>query len=126
MSWPMPHVEVVMNNLEGSECFFSLDCFRFYWQLPCEEKSCEYFTIVTPNELWNPNRVIMGATDAVAFCKQAIERVMAPRLDSGVQVWLVDILGNSQGESKMLSMVTSVLSCCEQFGVKLHPGKCEF
>lgn len=29
MTWPMPHFEVVMANLEGSTCYFSLNCFHF-------------------------------------------------------------------------------------------------
>ena len=126
MSWPMPHLEVVMNNLEGSNCFFSLDCFRFYWQLPCEKTSCEYFTIVTPSGLYTPTRVIMGATDAVAFCQQAIERVLSPMLDKGVQAWLDDILGYANGEAKMLDILREVLGRCKDFGVKLHPDKCDF
>ena len=39
MAWPMPHLEVVMANLEGSRCYFSLDCFRFYWKPPLDEGS---------------------------------------------------------------------------------------
>nr|CCA26107.1 AlNc14C347G10867 [Albugo laibachii Nc14] len=49
MAWSMPHLKVVMANLEGSQCEFSLDCFRFYWQLPLDEDSRDYFTIVPPS-----------------------------------------------------------------------------
>jgi hypothetical protein len=31
-SWPMPHQEAEMSDVEGSTCFFGVDCFRFYWQ----------------------------------------------------------------------------------------------
>nr|CCA22184.1 AlNc14C147G7407 [Albugo laibachii Nc14] len=86
MAWPIPHLEVVMENLEGSKCYFSLDCFRFYRQLPLDEGSRDYFTVVTPSGLFTATRVIMGSTYAVAYAQQVAEKVMKPVLGNGVQV----------------------------------------
>ena len=125
-TWPMPYFDTILSHVEGSKCFFSLDCFRFYWQLPCDAESCEYFTFVTPSGLWTPTRVIMGATDAVAFCQQAIEEALKPVLDRGVQVWLDDVLGYALTEEELLQVLEIVLARCEEYGIKLHPGKCDF
>ena len=73
MAWSMPHLKVVMANLEGSQCEFSLDCFRFYWQLPLDEDSRDYFTIVPPSGLFTAKRVIMGPTESVAYQQQVVE-----------------------------------------------------
>nr|CCA17443.1 PREDICTED: RETRotransposonlike family member (retr1)like putative [Albugo laibachii Nc14] len=81
MAWPMPHLEVVLASLDGSSCYFSLDCFRFYWQLLLPENSRDYFTVLTPDELYTEKRIIMGSTDAVAFAQQVAESVLIPALN---------------------------------------------
>nr|CCA17015.1 PREDICTED: similar to OSJNBa0011F23.1 putative [Albugo laibachii Nc14] len=126
MSWPMPHLEVLLASLEGAKCYFSLDCFRFYWQLPLDKDSRDYFTVVTPGGLYTGKGVVMGSTDAVAFAQQVAEQVMKPVLHHGVQVWLDDFLGYAETESKLIDVLEVVLSRCEEYGVKLHPKKCVF
>jgi hypothetical protein len=59
----MPHQEAEMTDVEGSECFFGVDFFRFYWQCDMDKESRQYFSIVTPNGIWTPLRVLMGATE---------------------------------------------------------------
>ena len=126
MTWPLPHLKVVFASLDESRCYFSLDCFRFYWQLPLDESSRDYFTVVTPEGLYTGNRVIKGSTDAVAFAQQVAERVLKPVLNQGVQVWLDDVLGYAELETKLLDVLGTVLNRCEEFGVKLHPKTCCF
>ena len=125
-SWPMPHQEAEMSDVEGSTCFFGADCFRFYWQCGTDGKSRLYFSIVTPHGIYTPSRVLMGATDAVAYCQQAVEQVMGPLLNRGVKVWLDDILGYAKDEKQLLDRLEEMLKRCFKFDVKLHPSKCDF
>ena len=54
LAWSLQHLEVVLANC--SRCDFSLDCFRFYRQLPLHPNSQGYFTVVAPNGLSTENR----------------------------------------------------------------------
>jgi hypothetical protein len=68
----------------------------------------------------------MGATDAVAYTQQTMERIMAPVLSRGVKVWLDDVLGYARNEKELLALLEKVLERCLKFGLKLHPEKCNF
>jgi transposase InsO family protein len=125
-SWPMPHQEAEMADVEGSECFFGVDFFRFYWQCGMDEDSRKYFSIVTPNGIYTPSRVLMGATDAVAYCQQAVEQVVGPLLNRGAKVWLDDVLGYAKNEEELLDRLEELLKRCFRYGIKMHPLKCDF
>jgi transposase InsO family protein len=125
-TWPMPHQEAEMADLEGATCFFGLDGFKQYWQEGLASESRELLSIVTPVGIYTPTRVLMGATDAVAHTQEAMERVMAPVLNRGVKVWLDDVLGHARNEGELLDCLEVVFERCERYGLKLHPGKCDF
>jgi hypothetical protein len=125
-AWPMPHQEAEMADLEGSTCFFDVDGFKQYWQEPLVENSKGYLAIVTPGGNYTPNRVLMGATDAVAYTQQTMESIMAHGVSRGVKVWLDDVLGYARNEKELLALLEKVLERCLKFGLKLHPDKCNF
>lgn len=106
--------------------FFSLYFIHFYWQLPPHKSSRDCFTVMTPQRLNTGNRVVMGSADAITFAKRVAERVLKPVLNHGVQLWLDDVLGYAETETKFLDVLKTVLESCENFGVKLHPEKCRF
>jgi len=125
-AWPMPHQESEMADLEGSTCFADFDGFSQYWQEATAINSRELLSIVTPSGIYTPTRVLMGASDAVAYTQETMERVMAPLLNRGVKVWLDDVLGYAKSEEELLDRVETVLKRCRKFGLKLHPAKCDF
>lgn len=46
-SWPMPHIESELMDLEGSKCFAFCDLSSEYWQLPFHQDSQEYHSFLT-------------------------------------------------------------------------------
>ena len=126
MPWPMPILEVVMDRLAGAKVFFSLDWFRGYWQLPLHPESQELFTFMTSRGMVTPTRVLMGCTDAVAFCQGAVEQIFGELLYRTILAWLDDILGYATDEEQLLKALRQVLEACQTYGLRLHPGKCAF
>jgi hypothetical protein len=122
----MPHQEAEMADLEGSTCYFSVDGFKQFWQENLAENSREMLSIVTPAGIYTPTRVLMGATDSVAYMQQAMEQIMSPLLNLGVMVWLDDVLGYATNEQELLQRLKIVFGRCRKFGLKLHPAKSEF
>ena len=55
--WPMPLLEVVMEQLAGSECFITIDFQGGYWQIPLHPESQEYFSMVTDAGVVTPTRL---------------------------------------------------------------------
>jgi hypothetical protein len=111
-AWPMPHQEAEMADLEGSTCYFTVDGFKQFWQEGLAENSREMLSIVTPAGIYTPTRVLMGATDSVAYTQQAMEKVMSPLLNRGVKVWLDDVLGYAPDEEELLMRLEIVFARC--------------
>jgi hypothetical protein len=126
MPWPMPILEVVMDRLAGAKVFFSLDWFRGYWQLALDPESQEFFTFMTSRGMVTPTRVLMGCTDAVAYCQGAVEQIFGELLYRVILAWLDDILGYAKTEDQLLKALRQVLEACQTYGLRLHPGKCAF
>ncbi|KAJ0392975.1 hypothetical protein P43SY_009109 [Pythium insidiosum] len=126
MLWPMPVLEVAFGVFEGAKCFFVLDWFRGYWQLPLDEESQEYFSFVTHQGIFTPTRVPMGATDAVAYCQGVVAEIFGDLLGHGVLCWLDDILGYAKDEEALLDLLEAVLRRSAKYGLKLHAKKCVF
>ncbi|KAF0775882.1 hypothetical protein AaE_000419 [Aphanomyces astaci] len=68
--------------LVGTRAFFTLDWFKGYRQLALHEDSQMFYSFMTPFGVYTPTRVLMGQTDAVAFCQSAVDFMFADLLYS--------------------------------------------
>ncbi|KAH9109318.1 hypothetical protein AeMF1_015600, partial [Aphanomyces euteiches] len=107
MPWPMP-------NLEG------------YWQLPLHSESQEYYSFMTPIGVVTPTRVLMGQSDAVAYCQGVVDELFGEMIMHGLLGWLDDLLGYARTASDLMDLLKRVLAICQAYGLKLHPKKCAF
>nr|CCA21803.1 Putative retroelement putative [Albugo laibachii Nc14] len=81
---------------------------------------------MTHRELWTPSRVLMGATDGIAYCQGIVEHFFGPLLYQKVLAWLHDILRYAKTEDDLLYILKELLETCARFGLKLNPNKCKF
>ncbi|KAF0726062.1 hypothetical protein Ae201684_015612 [Aphanomyces euteiches] len=72
VQWPMPVIEVVMENLAGSTCFVALDFFKGYWQFPLDPSCCDLYTIMTDLGCYTSNRIPTGGSGSVAYCQATV------------------------------------------------------
>ncbi|KAF0775740.1 hypothetical protein AaE_000560, partial [Aphanomyces astaci] len=95
-------------------------------RLPLHADSQMYFSFMTPFGVYTPTLVLMGQTDAVAYCQSVVHQMFGELLFRGLLAWLDDLLGFAKTTDKLLDMLDQVLSICAQFGLKLSPKKCHF
>jgi hypothetical protein len=126
MPWPMPNLEVAMGVLKDSKVYFTLDWMKGYWQLPLHPDSQEYYSFMTPIGVVTPTRVLMGQSDAVAYCQGVVDELFGDLLMHGLLGWLDDLLGYAGSADDLLRLLREVFRICESYGLKLHPGKCTF
>ncbi|KAH7462617.1 Retrovirus-related Pol polyprotein from transposon 297 [Phytophthora ramorum] len=112
MPWPMPDIEADLAQVEDSEAYFTIDWWRGYWQLPLDEDSQELYTIMTHRGMFTPTRVLMGSTDAVAYCQGVVEEIFGPLRGGQILAWLDDILGYARSPSALLVVLKNVLELC--------------
>ena len=126
MPWPMPDLESAMGKVERARHFFNVDWFRGYWQLPLHPDSQEMYSIMTHRGVWTPTRVMMGQTDAVAYCQGAVDTIFGDMLYEDLLAWLDDALGYSETQEGLMVTLERLLARCREYGLKLHPDKCCF
>ncbi|KAH9169549.1 hypothetical protein AeNC1_017787, partial [Aphanomyces euteiches] len=84
-----------------------------------------YYSFMTPFGVYTPTRVLMGQTDAVAFCQSAVDFMFADLLFKGLLAWLDDMLGYAETTDDLFGLLEQVLTICSKFGLKLNPRKCD-
>ncbi|GMF58658.1 unnamed protein product [Phytophthora fragariaefolia] len=126
MSWLMKCWTWCLRSLKVPESSSSLTGSRGYWQLPLHPDSQELYSFVTHQGIYIPTRVLMGATDAVAYCKGVVDEIFGDLIGDGILAWLDDIRGYAENESALLKLLDKVLSRCEAYGLKPHAKKCQF
>ncbi|KAH9135325.1 hypothetical protein AeRB84_019220, partial [Aphanomyces euteiches] len=82
-----------MACLVGTKAYFTLDWTKGYWQLPLHADLQEFFSFMTPFGVYMPTRVLMGQTDAVAYCQSVVHQMFGELLFRGLLAWLDDLLG---------------------------------
>lgn len=93
IAWPMPMLQVVMEELKGANCFFMLDFFKGYWQFLLSEECQEYFSFMIDEGIYTPTRVMMGASDSVAYTQSTVQDLFDDLLYQGLLIWINDLLG---------------------------------
>ncbi|KAH9114827.1 hypothetical protein LEN26_013016 [Aphanomyces euteiches] len=126
MPWPMPNLDSAMACLVGTKAYFTLDWTKGYWQLPLHADSQEFFSFMTPFGVYTPTRVLMGQTDAVAYCQSVVHQIFGELLFRGLLAWLDDLLGSAKSVASLFDLLDQVLATCAEFGLKLSPKKCHF
>jgi hypothetical protein len=53
-------------TLQGARCFFLIDLFNGYWQIPVIPEDQEKFSFITGDGIWTPTRVPQGTMNATA------------------------------------------------------------
>ncbi|KAH9105021.1 hypothetical protein AeMF1_019060 [Aphanomyces euteiches] len=95
MPWPMPNLDSAMACLVGTKAYFTLDWTKGYWQLSLHAGSQEFFSFMTPFGVYTPTRVLMGQTEAVAYCQSVVHRMFGELRFRGSLAWLDDLLGSA-------------------------------
>ncbi|KAG9404168.1 hypothetical protein AC1031_021948 [Aphanomyces cochlioides] len=126
IAWPMPMLEVVVDHLNGSSCFFLLDFFKGYWQFALHPSCQEMFSFLTETGVYSSTSVMQGGSDSVSYCQSTVQEMLADQLYHGLLAWLDDLLGHHRDRDGLLGVLEDVLSVCAGKRLKLHPKKCQF
>lgn len=123
VAWPMPNLEVVLDNLRHAKFYAPFDLTSGYWQFPLSECSQEMFSYLTDQGVFTPTRVPQGAKGSVAYFQASMQLVLGDQLYRSVLLWLDDLLVYSDTQEGLLEAVRELFERCRRVGLKLHAGK---
>ena len=121
----MPHLESLLQDVEGSTCFASFDLAHGYWQIPLAKESQEMMSIQTPIGVYSSRRLLQGGSDSGNHFQAVLGEKFAGRVKRLIQ-WLDDFLFYSRDESGLLDDLEAFLQVCEEINLKVHAEKSNF
>lgn len=122
--FPLPHIEQELSKLSGSRFYAIFDLSHGYWQLPLSEDSQECQSIITPDGIFSPTRVLHGSTNAVTHMRSAMQEVMPTDLAQQLLYWVDDFLLHASSVSDLIRYLEKFFKVCAERNIKLQPAKC--
>ena len=123
-SYPLPRVDELFANLSNGKYFSKLDLSNAYLQLPLDEDSQKLVTIHTHKGLFKYHRLPFGVSTAPAIFQRCMETIS--RGQTGVSVYLDDILITGSTMQEHAKNLEAVLQKLSKAGFKLNRQKCSF
>ncbi|HBK71150.1 MAG TPA: hypothetical protein DDZ39_05755 [Flavobacteriaceae bacterium] len=123
-TYPLPRIDEMLDKLNNSKFFTSLDLQSGYWQIEISEED-KYKTAFTTGEgLYEFNVLPFGLTGAPATFQRCMSHILMDA--SHAMVYIDDILIYSIDFDEHLHDITMVLQRLELAGLKIKPRKCEW
>ncbi|KAI8506116.1 hypothetical protein Bbelb_164690 [Branchiostoma belcheri] len=121
---PIPTVEDVLHDLNGSTVFSKLDLKWGFHQVPLKEESRHITTFVTHRGLYRYKRLMFGISSAPEKYQQLVKEVL--RGCEGVANIADDVIIHGRGNREHDERLHHALDKIQQAGLTVNPEKCLF
>ena len=123
-SWPLPRIQDILGNLEGSCYFSNLDLATGFHQMEIEEEDQHLTSFITPFGLYQWKRMPMGLCNAPGAFQRLMELVLHGLTYDIVLVYIDDIIVFGRTFEEHLKHLELVLAKVEEANLKISPSKC--
>ena len=123
--WPMPHLEIVLQNLRGMRFFATLDLWQGYWQFPLDENSRDCQSIMTHEGVFTPTRMIQGSINSVNSFQSGMQEILGDLLYTICLLWIDDILVYANTIEELLENLRQIFTKLLAHGIRCSGKKCK-
>ena len=124
--FPIPSIEEMLDVLNGSKYFTTLDLGNAYYQVELDETSKMKTAFSTKNEQYYFNRMPFGIAAAPATFQKLMNKVLGSLNWNEAVVYLDDILIFSKTKDEHIKRLKNVFQKIKDAGLKLKRDKCQF
>ena len=125
-SYLLPRIDEMMDRIRGLEFFTKFDLKSGYNQIRIQPGDEWKTTFMTPFGPFRMKVMTFGFANAPPCFQRYMDKVFAPLLYKGVEIYLDDILIHSKTAAEHIDGVLSVLQCLENAVLYCNTKKCEF
>lgn len=123
---PLPRIDDILDVLQGSKYFTTLDLTSGYWQVKIKEEDKPKTAFACGPGLYEFNVVPFGLCNAPATFQRMINKVLSGLLWKVCLAYLDDIVIFSKDMTAHLQDLKSVFSALDAANLRLKPEKCSF
>ena len=124
--FPMPNIEQMLDSLNGSKFFSTIDLGSAYYQVELTNNSQEKTAFSTRSGQYCFNRMPFGIAAAPATFQKLMNMVLGKLLWNTAIVYLDDILIFSTNKEEHFKRINEVLMKIKEAGLRVNPEKCIF
>jgi len=121
---PMVSSEDLIQRMEGSQYFSTLDLSKGYWQVPMDEKDIEKTAFITQEGHFEFLRMPFGLVNSGATLVKGLRKILAGIENVGMYV--DDIIVFSKTWQEHMLALTEVLRRLKEANMTVKPSKCTF
>lgn len=125
-SYPLPHIDDLLDSLNGASWFSTLDAASGYWQVPMSEESIEYTSFICKYGVYAFKVMPFGLQTAVYTYQRMMCELMAPYIGQFVFVFVDDLIVFSRSMEEHLEHLKTIFQVCNSANLRLRREKCSF
>ena len=124
--YPLPRIDDLLDNLQGSQYFSSLDLASGYWQITLNEEDVQKTAFNTHIGKYEWKVMPFGLTNAPSIFQTLMNDLFRENLNKFMCIYLDDILLFSKTVEEHFAHLTWVLDTLREAGFKACRVKCDF
>jgi hypothetical protein len=124
--YPLPHIEDLLNGLEGSTVFSKLDLASGYHQIRIAPGDRQKTAFTTKFGLYEWRVLPFGLANAPSQFMRMMDGLLTPELREFVSIYLDDVLIHSKNIEDHVGHVRRILEVLLAQGLRVKRSKCEW
>ena len=125
-TYPLPNLFELLDRLQGSNFFTSIDFRSGFYHLVLHPDSRKYTAFSANSKQYEWLRLPMGLRISPSCFQRIMMRICGDLLNSSCQIYLDDLLVYSKTQNDHLRTLQTVFERFGRAGMLLNPEKCEF
>ena len=125
-TYPLPRINEVIDRMEGSLYFTTLDCASAYWSIPLDEADKEKTSFSGPKGKYEFNVTPYGLCNAGATYQRMMDLSLSGLSTSRILAYLDDIIIFSRSLKEHFGQLKEILECLRKRNITLNLSKCAF
>ena len=125
-TYPLPRISEVIDRMDGTVLWTTLDAASAYWSIPLEDADKEKTSFSTPRGKYEFNVTPYGLCNAGATYQRMIDLSLSGLSTTRVLAYLDDIVIFSRTIDSHYHQLHEVLECLRKHNITLNLSKCSF
>jgi hypothetical protein len=125
-TYPLPHIDELLDSLGGAKIFSTLDAASGFWQTAMDPDSISKTGFVTKFGTYEFVVMPFGLTVAPFTFQRTMNNILREWIGVFVLIFIDDILIFSKDPEEHLRHLTMVMDACRNANLRLKRKKCEF
>ena len=125
-SFPLPHIDQIVNASNGHGMLSFLDAFSRYHQIFMYPPDAEKTSFITPHGLFCYNVMPFGLKNSEATYQRLLTKMFRSLLGKTMEVYIDDMLVKSKKSPDHTTHLQQAFELLRAYDMKLNPTKCAF